>query len=463
MYLYIHRKDLRLNKLPAFDATNRRGGPGIHLLLFDPLLIGGGRLDTHSGKTFLRGAARLHSSYREAGQTLHMLYGEPVEVVQALLAAHPIAGIAMQADYTPYARQRDDRLQATAEGLGRGFIAYNDAPLVDLADFQHFTGRSGPYKVFTPFHRMWESYLRQFYVPSKDVSPARLETITTIDPAAAARFSLPPELAAALEGAGAEEARDRRGPSGRLADFMEKRLENYAQTRDDYALEDGTSGLARWLNSGALSVREVYEAVHHAADSAAWVRQLAWRDFYLYQARFNPDYFAYEQQFDLSALSDEHFAAWAQGKTGIPIIDAAMTQLRETGGLPNRLRMITAMFLTKNLLCPFTSGEDHFRSMLADYDNTQNRGGWLWSSSLGYDAAPYFRIMNPVTQSQRYDPSGSYIRRWLPQLAHLQGRAIHEPQPDAIVDLKASRARAIRVYKEILGNARELQDPDSSP
>lgn len=127
-----------------------------------------------------------------------------------------------------------------------------------------------------------------------------------------------------------------------------------------------------------------------------------------------------------------------------------MKQLNETGEMPNRLRMVTAMFLTKNLLCPFTLGEQHFRRQLADYDNTLNRGGWLWSSSLGYDAAPYFRIMNPATQSATHDPSGTYIRRWLPELAHLSDKQIHLPQPHAIVDLKASRARAIEVYKEIV-------------
>ncbi|MNE39424.1 Deoxyribodipyrimidine photo-lyase [compost metagenome] len=183
-----------------------------------------------------------------------------------------------------------------------------------------------------------------------------------------------------------------------------------------------------------------------------WLRQLAWRDFYLYQARLDADFFSYEKVYDLGRLGTKHFEAWSMGRTGIPIIDAAMTQLNETGWMPNRLRMITAMFLTKNLGCPFIYGERYFRLKLSDYDNVLNRGGWLWSSSLGFDASPYFRIMNPVTQSQTHDPSGSYIRTWLPELAGLPDKVIHQPRPDAIVDLKSSRALAIEIYKEILNS-----------
>jgi deoxyribodipyrimidine photo-lyase len=173
----------------------------------------------------------------------------------------------------------------------------------------------------------------------------------------------------------------------------------------------------------------------------------------MYQAVFDANFFTYEQRFDFGSLSQQHFQAWAEARTGVPIVDAAMTQLAQTGIMPNRLRMVTAMFLTKNLLCPFTLGETWFRYKLTDYDNALNRGGWLWSSSLGFDGAPYFRIMNPVMQSERFDPTGQYIRRWLPQLRDLTDREIHQPRPDAIVDVKESRERAIEVYKHILASA----------
>ncbi|MFC4098071.1 cryptochrome/photolyase family protein [Paenibacillus xanthanilyticus] len=458
MYLFMHRKDLRGYDLRAFDAIRRRGGEGIHLFVFDPALADRRRLDSHSGRTFLRALARLFADYKAANRTLHLLYGDPGEIAEALLLAMPIAGLVVHADYTPYALRRDARLQLICERHGRGYKAYDDAPLVDLADFDQFAKRSEPYKVFTPFYRMWLGYMRQCYAPSGKTRLAELQTIRKLEGGIDARFRLPADIFSRLTAAAKANASEE-SPLEQLAAFAESSLADYAERRDLYAVDAG-SGLARWLNHGTLSPRLAYETVAGRDGAESWIRQLAWRDFYLMQARQNPDYFAYERLLDLSPLSETYFDAWAEARTGIPIIDAAMTQLRETGELPNRLRMIAAMFLTKNLRCPFTKGEDYFRDMLADYDNTLNRGGWLWSSSLGYDAAPYFRIMNPVTQSMTHNPSGSYIRRWLPHLAHLPDKEIHQPIPEAVVDLKRSRALAIEAYRDIL---RPSVRPDEPP
>ncbi|WP_246168222.1 FAD-binding domain-containing protein [Paenibacillus antarcticus] len=279
-----------------------------------------------------------------------------------------------------------------------------------------------------------------------------METVEIADGILSA-FPLPEELNRLLQdGSHPNSTTQHEIPIHSLEQFLNERLHRYSFNRDQYA-QEGTSRISRHLNVGALSVREVYYKLLNAEDDAeSWLRQLAWRDFYIYQARWNPDYFRYEKLFDLSELSTEHFQSWSEGSTGIPIIDAAMRQLNETGWMPNRLRMITAMFLTKNLGCPFIYGEHYFRMKLSDYDNVLNRGGWLWSSSLGFDASPYFRVMNPVTQSQTHDPDGTYIRRWLPELKHLSNKDIHLPQPWAIVDLKSSRALAIEIYKRILNS-----------
>ncbi|TYP74785.1 cryptochrome/photolyase family protein [Paenibacillus methanolicus] len=448
MYLFMHRKDLRGYDLRAFDAIRRRGGEGVHLFVVDPALADHQRLESHSGRTFLRALARLVADYNAADRKLHLLYGDPAEIVEALLLAMPIAGFVAQADFTPYALRRDSRLRAACERHGRGYKIYDDALLIDLADFGQFAKRTEPYKVFTPFYRMWLGYMRQCYAPSGTARLADLHTVRKLDSGIENRYRLPADIASRLAAAARMNAHAE-SPLEQLASFAEASVADYSDRRDDYAVDAG-SGLARWLNHGVLSPRIAYETALDRDGAEAWIRQLAWRDFYLMQARQNPDYFAYEHLLDLSGLSDAYFDAWAEGRTGIPVIDAAMMQLRETGELPNRLRMITAMFLTKNLRCPFTKGEAYFRHMLADYDNTLNRGGWLWSSSLGYDASPYFRIMNPVTQSITHNPSGSYIRRWLPQLAHLPDKTIHQPTPEAIVDLKRSRALAIEAYRGIL-------------
>ncbi|MCR8636174.1 cryptochrome/photolyase family protein [Paenibacillus radicis (ex Xue et al. 2023)] len=457
MILFLHRKDLRVNDLPAFDYILARRKPSLHVLILDPHLLQQDRYLEHSGINFLQHAARLQELYRAAGRQLHMLYGNPAEVVRGLMQSHPVEELVFHEDHTPYATQRDRQLREVAQAAGVAVTSFDELGLADLRDFQRWTGRSEPYKVFTPFYRKWSEYLLRFYRPA---SPVHLRELAAADlaPGAAAAHSLPPELAAALSGhaaaiahAGGPGAASAADPLRVLSGFLAERLPGYAAGRDRYA-QDATSRLSRHVNVGALSVRGVYEMLLEHEQRETWLRQLAWRDFYLYQARLDPDFYCYEKRYDLSTLDQRHFQAWCEARTGIPVIDAAMTELNTTGWMPNRLRMITAMFLTKNLLCPFPYGEQYFRCKLSDYDNTLNRGGWLWCASLGFDAAPYFRIMNPVTQSESHDPEAAYIRQWLPELANLSDKEIHKPRPGSIVDLKLSRARAIEVYQSISRN-----------
>ncbi|MCZ8522941.1 MULTISPECIES: cryptochrome/photolyase family protein [Paenibacillus] len=449
MILFLHRKDLRTDDLPAYDyiAESGSGSPSLHVLVLDPFLLRKGRHLEHSGRNFLAHAARLQSLYDAAGQHLHVLYGEPAGVTAALLEAHGVRELVFHEDYTPYAVTRDRSLRETAAARGVRVTGLAEQTLADLRDFQHSAGRSEPYKVYTPYYRRWREYLREHFRPASTRGLGGLRTLPLAE-GVASRFPLPEELAQALADSRARPAAEE--PEAALEDFLGERLAGYAEGRERFAREE-TSRLSRHLNTGALSIRRVYEQLLECGTEAEpWLRQLAWRDFYLYQSRLDPLFYRYEKEYDLTELPTDGFHAWAEARTGIPIIDAAMTELNATGWMPNRLRMITAMFLTKNLLCPFPYGERYFRSKLADYDNALNRGGWLWSASLGYDAAPYFRVMNPVTQSQTYDPGGSYIRRWLPELAGLSDKEIHLPRPDAVVDLKASRALSIDVYKGIL-------------
>ncbi|PLT43717.1 deoxyribodipyrimidine photo-lyase [Paenibacillus sp. FSL W8-1187] len=492
MYLFIHRKDLRAGDLRAFDYAASLGMPGIHALILDPAQLGDGRAESHPGRHFLRAAGLLLRDYAAQGAELQLLHGNPALVLDELLEREPIREVVVTADHTPYARRRDERLAAVCRSRGVRWTALEDVPLADLDAFQEQTGRKEPYRVFTPFYRAWNGYVRSRLAPPPAVAAGGLPIARL---SGGGSWSVPGELAGLLAAPVPEDER----PERQLERFLGGSLQAYEELRDRYALDAG-SGLSRWLNVGALSARRAYGlaldaartedgreplafggAADWRADAAgqlelalpgsgegpgsaprdpsaaaarsgaeSWIRQLAWREFYLYQARFDADFFRYEEQVDLSGLTERHAEAWRQGRTGIPLIDAAMTQLRTTGELPNRLRMIAAMFLCKNLLAPFTAGERWFREQLLDYDATLNRGGWLWSSSLGFDAAPYFRIMNPVVQSKRWDPDGAYIRRWLPERAGWSAAAVHEPSPQAVVDLKASRARAIETYKRLL-------------
>ena len=255
-----------------------------------------------------------------------------------------------------------------------------------------------------------------------------------------------------------------------LDDFIEDKMAHYKTDRDLPAV-DGTSRLSPYLNIGVISVRQCMQALFQDGyfqiedvGQQTWLDELLWREFYL-QTLFDFPRVSKHQPFKQNTNkiqwrnAPEDLAAWQQGQTGIPIVDAGMRQMLATGWMHNRVRMITAMFLCKNLLIDWRLGEAWFMQHLIDGDLAANNGGWQWCASTGMDAVPYFRIFNPVSQSLKFDPNGDYIRQWVPELAHLDAKSIHEPYaknpdleldyPKPIVDLRASRVRAIEAFKQI--------------
>lgn len=255
-----------------------------------------------------------------------------------------------------------------------------------------------------------------------------------------------------------------------LDDFIGEKMVHYKTERDLPAV-DGTSRLSSYLNIGILSIRQCMQTLFKDSyfqiddiGQQTWLDELLWREFYLHTlfdfprvSRHRP----FKENTDNIQWRNapDNLAAWQQGQTGIPIVDAGMRQMRATGWMHNRVRMITAMFLCKNLLIDWRLGESWFMQHLIDGDLAANNGGWQWCASTGMDAVPYFRIFNPVSQSQKFDPNGDYIRQWVPELTHLNAKSIHEPYaknpdlaldyPKPIVDLKASRVRAIEAFKQI--------------
>ncbi|WP_172199408.1 cryptochrome/photolyase family protein [Saccharibacillus qingshengii] len=444
MKLFIHRKDLRTEDLVAFDYLREAEAPVMHLLVLDPFLLQKGRDHEHSGVNFLRHVARLRKLYGDAGRTLHVVHGDPSEVLDWLLdelkgSESEIDEVVAHRDFTPYARERDRKMKQAADNHGIPFTLLVDSLMIDTERFAEFTGKDGHYKIFAAFHKKWLEYLS--HAPNEP-SSVKLDDLEEgqAKPDWPQKFDVPQSLS---EHEPADEWEEK------LTPFLENEIAEYGDKRDYYP-ELPASGVNPHVNAGAVSLRELYARAIRRQGSDEWVRQLAFRDFYYYLAIYDKDYFAYEKKYDLSALTDEHFERWAKGDTGIPVIDAAMRGLNETGLMPNRLRILCAMFLTKNLQCPFTLGENYFRRKLLDYDNVQNRGNWLWCASLGANSAPYFRVVNPVTQSEKYDPNGEHIREWLPELEDEDVKTVHKPRKDAIVDLKVSRAAAIETYKAIV-------------
>jgi len=258
-----------------------------------------------------------------------------------------------------------------------------------------------------------------------------------------------------------------------LDQFIKDHVTDYKTARD-FPAQSGTSQLSAYLNIGIISIRQCIQALlrqQHgdflieSEGQQTWLDELLWREFYQH-ILFDFPQVSKHQPFKASTQKitwnddPSGLERWQQGRTGIPIVDAGMRQLLATGWMHNRVRMICAMFLSKNLLIDWRKGEQWFMQQLIDGDLAANNGGWQWCASTGTDAAPYFRIFNPISQSQKFDENGDYIRHWVPELAHLDAKTIHEPYaknaikhldyPRPMVDLKTSRAKAIEVFKTYL-------------
>jgi deoxyribodipyrimidine photo-lyase len=337
------------------------------------------------------------------------------------------------------------------------------------------TGNGDPYSVFTPFRKRWLSILdRRALEPlgrPRSQQRAGLDDGAERPSAPAAARS---ELPTGIDGVGRDKVRDRfpageEEAAGRLARFLQEPARRYDADRDFPAI-DGTSTLSPYLAAGVISPRQCLHAAVQAnggrlADGnpgiSAWITELIWRDFYRHVVALFPHVSrgqAFRTETDALAWrrSEADLAAWKEGRTGYPLVDAGMRQLNETGWMHNRLRMITAMFLSKHLLLDWREGERWFMNKLVDGDFAANNGGWQWSASTGTDAAPYFRIFNPHTQAKRFDPDGRFIRRWVPELADAPDRSLFDPDkhpvkgyPRPVVNHRLARQRALEAFKAL--------------
>ncbi len=354
----------------------------------------------------------------------------------------------------------------TREGLE--VRAFTDQVILPPGSLQ--TGQGDFYTVFTPFKNAW----------IKRVKETGLDTPLRRPKARPAFAGKSDDVPESISGFDAGDDHADRWPAGereamkRLRAFVRHSIDDYAKTRDLPAAA-GTSALSPYLAVGAVSARQCLDA---AADSnngkldggrqgpSTWISELIWREFYRHILVGYPRVcmhrpFRLETEKLKWRDADDDFEAWCEGRTGFPIVDAGMRQLAATGWMHNRLRMIVAMFLTKDLFIDWRRGEQHFMRHLIDGDLASNNGGWQWSASTGTDAAPYFRIFNPASQSRKCDPDGAFIRQWVPELADLDDKAIHEPHakpglfdgeleyPEPIVDHAKARDRAIAAFKKL--------------
>lgn len=377
-----------------------------------------------------------------------VLHGAAREEIPRLAQALAVQAVFCNADYEPTAEARD---AAVAAALGEAGIALHG--FKDHAVFERqevLTGAASPYSVFTPYKRTWLAKLDAFYMqayPVENYLPGRLAPRPAafrreVPTLAQLKFA-PTNLAALKIPTGAS------GAAALLADFL-PRMARYDAQRDFPAVK-GPSYLSVHLRFGTVSIRELVRHAHggRGAGAATWLGELVWRDFYLQVlanfphvasgASFRPEYDRI--RWEEGADADRLFTAWCEGRTGYPLVDAAMVQLNTTGYMHNRLRMVSASFLCKDLGIDWRRGERYFAEKLNDYDLAANNGGWQWASSSGCDAQPWFRIFNPVTQSEKFDAQGRFIQRYLPQLAKLPSKLLHAPWMARAVDLEAAGVR----------------------
>ena len=389
------------------------------------------------------------------------------KVIAELCQQLNISAVQVNIEYGIHESQRDLAVGALLVDQGILFHSHLDQLLFKPGSVLTQTGTY--FKVFSQFKKI--CYQRLYdYLPETIATPkaqAALDIASDAIPNAVAGFAATDPSVQALWPAGEQAAQQR------LQTFAEQAIDDYLDHRDIPALP-GTSQLSAYLAAGVISVRQCLHAALAANQGefdsgkpgvVTWINELLWREFYKHILVGYPKVsrsraFKPETEFLAWRHSPKDLLAWQQGRTGFPIIDAAMRQLLATGWMHNRLRMVVAMFLTKNLLIDWREGERFFMQHLIDGDLAANNGGWQWSASTGTDAVPYFRIFNPISQSQRFDPKGTFIRHWVPELKHLSDKEIHQPKlltglfgtadyPKPIVDLSASRQRALSAFKDL--------------
>jgi deoxyribodipyrimidine photo-lyase len=435
------RRDLRIGDHPALLEAIKNSDEIVPLFILDKKQIeeAGAKLLAYMGQS-------LRALDESLGNKLHIIEGDQVEVLKELIARYNVKEVHISDEYERYGAARDARVEGAGIALVRTGSPYAVKPgrVVKPSD-------ATPYRVYTPFYRAWRTHGYRGPV----AAPKEIKAPTP--PAEYRKFpDFPfPDGVHVMEAGEAAALR-------RFKEFKKKGLDSYDENRN-FASIDGTSKMSTYLKFGEIHPRTLLDGLDETKAQDTFRKEIAWREFYADVLFNNPDtdteYYAprfKEMRYDKPG---KQFKAWCEGKTGYPFVDAAMRQLLVEGWMHNRTRMVVASFLVKDLHLEWQLGERFFAEHLVDYDVASNAHGWQWTAGTGTDASPYYRVFNPIEQGRRFDENGDYIRKYVPELAHLSGAEIHEPwlfldgyshdYPERIVDHAVERIESLERLKEI--------------
>ncbi|WP_375581120.1 deoxyribodipyrimidine photo-lyase [Marivirga tractuosa] len=428
--IFWFRRDLRLYDNTALYYALQDNQPVLPIFIFDSEILDDLKDKSDARVNFIHNQlTEIDKQLQEIGSGVLVKHGKPEEVYKSLIEEYNIQSVFTNRDYEPYALERDQKIDHILQQKGIGFYDFKDHVIFEKDEI--LTGGNEPYKVFTPFKNKWLEKLESGHIHPYKIS-FKKENFHQFNP------TLP-----SLEDIGFVKS-DIPIPA---REYDKSIIKKYDEHRD-FPAKNGTSRLGIHLRFGTISIREAVSYAQKLNDT--WLNELIWRDFYSMILANFPHVVnnAFKSKYDAIPWrnSKEDFKKWCEGKTGYPIVDAGMRELNQTGYMHNRVRMITASFLTKHLLIDWRWGEAYFAEKLLDYELASNNGGWQWAAGTGTDAQPYFRIFNPYSQTDKFDKNKAYIKKWVPEVNT-------SDYPEPMVVHKEARQRALDTYKSALDNA----------
>ena len=426
--IFWFRRDLRLNDNAGFFHALNSGMKVLPVFIFDTEILSKLSAKNDARVTFIyHELKKLKGELEKRGSTIKIMHSSPLEAFKQLFNEFNIHSVFTNTDYEPYAIERDKKIKAFVESHSCAFLSFKDQVIFEPNEVLKPDGN--PYTIFTPYSKKWKAQLGKI---STFQSERLLENLVQLKP-----IEIP-----ALEKLGFVESKQIFPNQSTNAEI----IKNYENLRDIPGIQ-GTSRLGVHLRFGTIGIRALVEKASKLSE--VFLNELIWREFFMQILWHFPKVVnkAFKPKYDLIEWrnNEDEFKKWCTGNTGFPLVDAGMRELNETGFMHNRVRMLTASFLSKHLLIDWRWGEAYFAEKLLDYELAANNGNWQWAAGCGCDAAPYFRIFNPETQLKKFDPQLKYVLKWVPEFG-----TVAYPRP--IVDHKLARERVLLTYKKALND-----------